>query len=64
MPTREAPWITPASNIIDEIPDNRIKSPLSGGLFCYCTYFNGLVDDVRIYNRALSPDEIEVLAGF
>jgi len=33
------------------------------GFFCYCTYYNGLVDDVRIYNRALSRDEIAALAG-
>jgi len=26
-------------------------------------YFNGLIDDVRIYNRALSQDEIENIAG-
>jgi hypothetical protein len=24
-------------------------------------YFNGLIDDVRIYNRALSPAEIQAL---
>jgi len=26
-------------------------------------YFNGLVDEVRIYSRALGPDEIAVLSG-
>ena len=26
------------------------------------TYFSGLIDDVRIYNRVVRPEEIEVLA--
>ena len=28
---------------------------------CGWAYFNGLIDDVRIYNRALSADEIQAL---
>ncbi|MBZ5529518.1 MAG: LamG domain-containing protein, partial [Acidobacteriia bacterium] len=28
------------------------------------SYFNGLIDDMRIYNRALSPDEINQLADW
>jgi len=26
-------------------------------------WFTGLIDDVRIYNRAISPDEVAGLAG-
>jgi len=26
------------------------------------TYFSGMIDDVRIYRRALSPEEIAALA--
>lgn len=26
-------------------------------------YFNGLIDDVRIYNRALDPAEVSALAN-
>jgi len=32
-----------------------------GGVTAYSNFFNGLIDDVRIYNRALSVDEIKRL---
>ena len=30
----------------------------------YGSYANGLIDDVRIYNRSLSPEEVKEKAGF
>ncbi len=39
------------------------QQPLSIGenLDDFSDYFNGYIDDVQIYNRALSPEEIEQL---
>jgi alpha-N-arabinofuranosidase len=47
---------------IDTAIDGRVrigKSPWSGSGF----YFEGLIDDVRIYDYALSPAEVAGLAG-
>jgi concanavalin A-like lectin/glucanase superfamily protein len=38
------------------IAHNQTCNSLSG-----CGYFNGKLDDVRIYNRALSPTEVQQL---
>ncbi len=32
-----------------------------GGFGCGCEYFKGKIDDIRIYNRALSPTEVQQL---
>jgi hypothetical protein len=40
-------------------PDN--AEAFTIGYSLYGTYFPGLIDDVRIYNRALSPTEVQDL---
>ena len=49
--------------------DYVVRLPSDGGLYIGAandldagSFFSGLIDDVRIYNRALSPQEIEALA--
>jgi hypothetical protein len=46
------------------VEDARSALPLQIGRWPATSslYFNGLIDDVRIYNRALSPNEIRTLA--
>lgn len=50
---RSEPW---AGNIPSSV------TPLTIGMAEGGNYFHGLLDDIRIYNRALSPDEIRVAA--
>ncbi|MEQ1561449.1 MAG: LamG domain-containing protein, partial [Nitrospira sp.] len=40
------------------VPDIFIGAPISTGTY---TYFNGQMDDVRVYNRALTVEEIKTL---
>jgi hypothetical protein len=35
---------------------------ISSGVLWVAEYFNGVIDDARIYNRALTPDEITAFA--
>lgn len=32
-----------------------------GNMGCFTYYFNGLIDDFRVYNRALSDTEVQTL---
>jgi len=69
MPVKSVLWIAfaagPAGNRTPEtLVDRRVPEPLraSNEMLSFCIYgFNGLIDEVRIYNRALSPDEIKRL---
>jgi arabinan endo-1,5-alpha-L-arabinosidase len=56
----------------DQTPVNTVASPLLVGYFTpqqtpgtdpWFTPWNGLMDNLSIYNRALSPDEIQALAA-
>jgi len=50
---------SPASNV----PSSNTWYKMIGcsSLYTSCTYFKGLIDEVRVYDRALSPDEIKRL---
>jgi hypothetical protein len=44
--------------------ENPCRSPIFGANQAYAWGYHGLLDDLRIYNRVLSPGEIENLKRF
>lgn len=44
------------------VPTAPTIAPCIGSVNSGFAYFNGFIDDVRLYNRVLSPDEIKTLA--
>ena len=50
----------PISNNLNVNPTN----DLGIGRYAGANYFNGTIDDARIYNRALSPDEVKQMSEY
>jgi len=48
----------------DIVPATAINFRLAQGYSSGARYWNGLIDEVRIYNRALSPEEVRALYAF
>jgi len=51
------------SSILPQAIDTATANDVAIGAIDSSGYFDGLIDDVRIYDRALSPTEIQLLAN-